>query len=133
MFSDVEIWTSAFIWRLIGSERNIGQMVTAGMSFPRQLDLLASLFRHRSPDPSLVKPLEVLIKRISSRSGRRVDHPASVSTLARVEWLANLRNLKKAVLSILVFRVFGAVTPIVALGLLLSLRLSGTAFARRLR
>jgi hypothetical protein len=71
MFSDVEIWTSAFIWQLIGSEQNIGQIVTARMSFSRQLDLLASLFRHRFPDPALIKPLQVLIKRICALEQKR--------------------------------------------------------------
>jgi hypothetical protein len=71
MFSDVEIWTSAFIWQLIGPEQNVGQMVTAGMSFPRPLDLLTSLFRHRCPDPSLVNRLEGLVTRISELEQKR--------------------------------------------------------------
>ncbi len=71
MFSDVEIWTSAIIWQLIGPDQSVGQMVTAGMSFPRQLDLLASLFRHRFPDPSLTKALGALIKRISELEQKR--------------------------------------------------------------
>ena len=71
MFSDVEIWTSAFIWQLIGSEKNVCQMVTAGMSFSRRLDLLTSLFHYRFPDPSLTKPLGALIKRISALEQKR--------------------------------------------------------------
>jgi hypothetical protein len=71
MFSDVETWTSAFIWQLIGPDQHVGQMVTAGMSFPRQLDLLTSLFRHRFPDPSLLQSLELLTKRISELEQQR--------------------------------------------------------------
>ena len=71
MFSDVETWTSAFIWHLIGPEQHIGQMVTAGMSFPRQLDLLTSLFRHRFPDPLLLQSLDALTKRISELEQKR--------------------------------------------------------------
>ena len=71
MFSDLEIWTSAFIWQLIGPEQKVGQMVTAGMSFRRQLDLLTSLFRHRCPDPSLVNRLEELVARIAALEQKR--------------------------------------------------------------
>ena len=71
MFSDVETWTGAFIWQLIGPEQLVGQMVTAGMSFSRQLDLLTSLFRYRFSDASLRKSLESLVKRISELEEKR--------------------------------------------------------------
>jgi hypothetical protein len=71
MFSDVETWTSSFIWPLISSDQLIGQMVTAGMSFPRQLDLLTSLFRHRFPDPVKLQSLELLVRRISELEQQR--------------------------------------------------------------
>jgi hypothetical protein len=71
MFSDVETWTSAFIWQLVSSDQLIGQMVTAGMSFPRQIDLLTSLFRHRFDDPVKLQSLELLVRRISELEQQR--------------------------------------------------------------
>jgi hypothetical protein len=46
-------------------------MVTAGMSFPRQLDLLTSLFRHRFPDHAKLQSLELLVRRISELEQKR--------------------------------------------------------------
>jgi wobble nucleotide-excising tRNase len=71
MFSDVESWTSSFIWQLICPDQFVGQMVTAGMSFPRQLDLLISLFLHRFADPSQRESLKELTKRISELEQKR--------------------------------------------------------------
>jgi hypothetical protein len=71
MFSDVETWTSCFIWHLIGPEQLVGQMVTAGMSFNRQVDLLTSLFRFRFPEESLRAELETHTKRLSELEQHR--------------------------------------------------------------
>lgn len=49
-FGQLESNVSFFIWQLIGAEQHVGQMVTAKMSFSRQVDLLSSLFRHRCDD-----------------------------------------------------------------------------------
>lgn len=71
MFSDVETWTSSFIWQLVGPDQYVGQMITAGMSFSRQLDLLTSLFRHRFSDPALQLSLETLVRRLSELEQQR--------------------------------------------------------------
>ncbi len=80
MFSDVETWTSAFVWELIGSEQRVGQMVTAGMPFQRQVDLLTSLFRHRFSDVSLQESVETLTRRISELEQQR-------NTVLHSSWL----------------------------------------------
>ena len=80
MFSDVETWTNAFIWQLLGPDQLVGQMVTAGMSFQRQVDLLTSLFRHRFSDATLRGSLDVITKRISELEQHR-------NTVLHSSWL----------------------------------------------
>lgn len=82
MFADVEVWVRSFVWQLISPDQLVGQIVTAGMSFSRQLDLLAALFRHRFPDPALREALNKIIARISAleQSRNAILHSAWLTT-----------------------------------------------------
>src|SRR5216684_7706454 len=86
-FSDVEIWISGFIWRLISQDFHIGQMITAEMSFSRQLiPLLCSLFRYRVSDNIKFDKFNKLINRLSKIAEDR-DH------LIHSNWLVESPNI----------------------------------------
>ena len=70
-FADLEIWLSFFAWALIGPDQHVGQIVTAEMSFSRKLDLVSSLFAHRSKDIVARKELQGLLGRLAELEQRR--------------------------------------------------------------
>lgn len=70
-FSDVETWTNAFLWQLIGPDQLVGQMVTARMSFGRSLELFAALFRHRFKSPIDRARCEEHLGKLSALESRR--------------------------------------------------------------
>jgi hypothetical protein len=89
MFSDVEAWLSVFVWQLIGPEQHVGQMVTAGMSFKKQIDLLCSLFRHRFRDPALNEELHVI-------TGRLIHLEDLRNGVVHSAWLRVSENIEEA-------------------------------------
>ena len=69
--AELEHWSSAFVWALIGPEQEVGQMVTAEMSFSRQLDLLGALFQFRCVDQKRRTELDALLARLAGLEQQR--------------------------------------------------------------
>lgn len=88
-FGEIEMWVSSFAWALIDQEQSIGQIVTAGMSFSRQLDLLSSLFQHRCHDTTKLNDFNDLTKRLSKLSDKR-------NTIIHSLWLRQSKDSTEA-------------------------------------
>jgi hypothetical protein len=70
-FADVEGQISQFIWTLLGDDQKVGQIVTAQLSFQRQLDLLGALFRHKIDNGALAKELDQILSKAASAEQER--------------------------------------------------------------
>ena len=88
-FAEIESWVGFFVWALIGPEQHIGQMVTAEMSFSRQLDLLSSLFQYRCDDPEKLDDLKALILRLTELEQQR-------NTVLHSLWIRQSSNPSEA-------------------------------------
>lgn len=75
-FAMLEGSLSFFIWELIGREQQVGQIVTAQLSFRQLIDLFCSLYRFRVSDPKLLAEFERIRKSLhEAEEGRnKVTH-----------------------------------------------------------
>lgn len=62
---------SLCIWALIGGEQQMGQIVTAQLSFRQLVDLSCSLYRFQVSDPAVLAELEGIRKSLHEAEGRR--------------------------------------------------------------
>jgi hypothetical protein len=99
-FSALEIHISAFIWCLILDDQKVGQMITAGMSFPRMIDLLAALVRYKTSDADVLHDLDIFVRQVSSAEQERnaIMHSAWATTprgdVSRLKIIAARKGLK---------------------------------------
>lgn len=104
-FSMLQWSISYFIWLLIGNnevsveQQTLGETITAQLSFQRLLDLLSSLFRHRTTNPEVIEELDALLTRASQARDKRnlVIHSywvaaSSVETIIRCKTTAKQRQ-----------------------------------------
>jgi len=90
-FSDLEADLAGLIWSLIGDDKKIGQIVTAQLSFPKLLDTLSSLFRHKFEDKKdWIDELDGLIRGAQEISDKR-------NTLVHSVWFAGHPNTLRRV------------------------------------
>jgi len=89
-FSDVEADLSSLIWSLIGDDKEIGQIVTAQLSFHKLLDTVSSLFRHKINDKDLINELEGLLVKAKGLSDKR-------NTFVHSVWFAGQPNTLRRV------------------------------------
>jgi len=70
-FAELETMVSFFVWSLIGPDQRLGQIITAGLSFRKLLDLLSNLYRHRHNDSPLIEELNGLIAEAAQAEDKR--------------------------------------------------------------
>lgn len=70
-FQILEASITFFIWNLIGSDQNIGKIITSQVSFSKNCNLLSSLFRYRVQDTIKIKELNNILKRVGEAEQRR--------------------------------------------------------------
>jgi len=69
--SNLEGLLSIFIGDLIGAGKEIGQIITAGLSFKALSSLLSLLFRHRVNNNTTIDKLDKLLQRAQAMQDRR--------------------------------------------------------------
>jgi len=70
-FAMLEESLSLCIWKLIGAEGRVGQIVTAQLSFRQLVDLFCSLYRFRVRDAKLLAEFERIRKSLHKAEERR--------------------------------------------------------------
>ena len=63
-FQHLEFLIVRLIWIMAAADENIGQRITAGVSFSKLLDLLASVFHYRVQERAMLDEFDHLIKRV---------------------------------------------------------------------
>lgn len=98
-FSEVEADISSLIWTLIGSNKRIGQIVTAQLSFRKLLDTLSALFKEQYKDEDLQNKLKKLLKQADKINAKRNRFVHSVwftnPTTLRIRRVKVIANRKK--------------------------------------
>lgn len=88
-FSDLETWTNAFLWQLIGDDQLVGQIVTSKASFRNALDMFSALFRHRFEDSELREKCDAVLAELSAVGVER-------NTIVHSTWLYQSMNREEA-------------------------------------
>ncbi len=81
-FAFIDLMLNVKIWNLISSKQQMGEMITADLSFAQKRDLFRALYLHKhKPDSKKLSNLDKLVKRIeqAGKERNKITHSIWIS------------------------------------------------------